>query len=493
MSPSDRPPRPPTSRPKQAFGQNLTASPASGLGRARALVALLVLVAGAAAVVWALRSSPEPGAAPLTPTEGSRRVEGTAFRYTLEAPAGWRLADAGELQAAEAGLDLTLEREDKQGRAYVLLQSIPPDAAPDPDEYAGQFVARLDESSSELTILADESLAQDPDNGVVHHLDMTTGDERVEGYLATLLTPRWGLRLLATAPRSSFPAVQAELRRIIASLELPPEERPPRVSFAEARRAPTRLTRRGPSPQPHVDRPPPAGVQPIRYDSGPLSLKAWWLPPRAAAAGKKAPALVYLHGGFAYDHGDLKIPELFRDAGFAALVPTHRGENGNPGDFELFRGELDDATAAIRWVAARDEVDPARIYVFGHSAGGCLANLATLVPGLPIRRAGSAGAAYTEQIFFSLEKELIPFDPMDRSERRARLLGPYLREIRAPLHLYAGTEDPAPFFGGRAFAARARRLGTPLLFEAVPGDHLTSLDNAARQFLKLALADAPPG
>jgi len=496
MSPSDRPPRPRTGRPKQALWENITASPAPGPRSRRALFLVLALVAVACAVaLLALRSSLAPGAASLAAAgasaSASRRIEGGALRYTLDAPAGWRSVEADELKAVAADLDHALEREDKKGRAFVLLESMPPDLAPDPDEYAAHLVANMNEISSDLAVLADEPLARHPDSGVVHHLEMTNAGERVEGYLATLLTPRWGIRLLATAPKASFPGVQPELRRLIDSLELPPEERPPRLSFEEARRAPTRLTRRGPSPQPHKNQPPPAGVQPIRYDSGPLSLNAWWLPPRVAA-GKKAPALVYLHGGFAYDHGDLKVPALFREAGFAALAPTYRGENGNPGDFELFRGELDDAIAAIRWVAAREEVDPARIYVFGHSAGGGLADLSTLVPGLPVRRAGSAGSAYTEQLFFSLEQDLIPFDPSDRTERRARLLGPYLREIRTPLHLYAGTEDPDALVGGRAFAARARRLGSPLHFETVPGDHLTSLDEAARRFLALALADAPP-
>lgn len=57
-----------------------------------------------------------------------------------------------------------------------------------------------------------------------------------------------------------------------------------------------------------------------------------------------------------------------------------RGENGNPGHFEFFYGEAEDAVAAGRYLATLPRVDPKRIYITGHSAGGTLALLAAMLP-----------------------------------------------------------------------------------------------------------------
>ncbi len=48
------------------------------------------------------------------------------------------------------------------------------------------------------------------------------------------------------------------------------------------------------------------------------------------------------------------------------------GENDNPGQFELFYGEVDDAVAAIDYLRSVPYVDPSRIYLAGHSTGGSI-------------------------------------------------------------------------------------------------------------------------
>ena len=65
----------------------------------------------------------------------------------------------------------------------------------------------------------------------------------------------------------------------------------------------------------------------------------------------------------------------FRDAGLVMMFPSLRGGNANPGGKEYFLGEVEDVLAAAEFVARLPYVDPAQIYLGGHSTGGTLALL----------------------------------------------------------------------------------------------------------------------
>jgi acetyl esterase/lipase len=57
------------------------------------------------------------------------------------------------------------------------------------------------------------------------------------------------------------------------------------------------------------------------------------------------------------------------------MYPALRGSNENPGKNECFLGEVDDVIAAHAYLAARQDVDPDRIYLVGHATGGTLSLL----------------------------------------------------------------------------------------------------------------------
>ena len=57
------------------------------------------------------------------------------------------------------------------------------------------------------------------------------------------------------------------------------------------------------------------------------------------------------------------------------MFPSLRGGNDNPGTKEGFLGEVNDVLAATDFLAKQPYVDPARIYLGGHSTGGTLALL----------------------------------------------------------------------------------------------------------------------
>ncbi|MCY1047135.1 alpha/beta fold hydrolase [Corallococcus sp. bb12-1] len=129
---------------------------------------------------------------------------------------------------------------------------------------------------------------------------------------------------------------------------------------------------------------PPSGIlEWVRYPAPLGSNEAYVTPVRE---GARRPAMVWIHGGFSWDIGPLAwVPaardndqsaRAFREAGMVLMLPSLRGANDNPGAREYFLGEADDVVAAIDFLAQRPDVDPARIYLGGHSTGGTLALIA---------------------------------------------------------------------------------------------------------------------
>ena len=102
--------------------------------------------------------------------------------------------------------------------------------------------------------------------------------------------------------------------------------------------------------------------------------------------GKKHPALILLIGGYGgigdddYFWTDQpaendQTGRAFRDAGIVMMVPSFRGENANPGIYDMFYGEIEDLESAREYLSKIPYVDPDRIYVVGHSTGGTRALL----------------------------------------------------------------------------------------------------------------------
>jgi acetyl esterase/lipase len=253
-------------------------------------------------------------------------------------------------------------------------------------------------------------------------------------------------------------------------------------TFAERRaRHRTKLLVHGPSPQGFADETPPPPARLIHYKSGGLELQAWFALPPGARTGR-VPALVFFHGGFALSGEDFESVRPFLDAGFAVMTPMLRGENGNPGEYELYYGELDDARAAVAWARAQDKVDPAQVFAFGHSAGGVLAALISFYPDTGLRLAGSAGGLYDVDVL----QRRAPFDPADGEESLLRVPAPNGDQFRVPHYGYIGTEDDFAARGASRAEKLARKAGAPLVVERVRGDHFTSFDSSLLAFLTRA-------
>jgi hypothetical protein len=248
----------------------------------------------------------------------------------------------------------------------------------------------------------------------------------------------------------------------------------------------TKLLKTGPSEQEYdPTEQPPENVTEVMYPSGPLNLKAWVH--RPPGVEEPRPALVFFHGGFAFGGGDLEACQPFMDAGFVVMAPMLRGENGNPGNYELFFGEIDDARAACQWLSKQPYVKGDRIYTFGHSVGGGVSAVLSLLDNVPIRHGGSSGGLYEHLTFMGWNLEgMVPFENTPQ-ERSVRLLLGNTAHMQHPHFAFVGDDD------GYDEAAESVRKepngGGKLTLEKMPGDHFDSFEPALQRYLEIVLKD----
>ena len=255
--------------------------------------------------------------------------------------------------------------------------------------------------------------------------------------------------------------------------------------FADRASHPTALAKHGPAPQKYEPWPSEGPLEVIEYPSNGRILRGLLAFPaeKKLAIDGKLPVLLYLHGGFALGESDVDDCVPFLRAGFAVWAPALRGENGNPGDHELAFGELDDARAALRFVGNLEGVDPARVVVFGHSAGGMLSALLALYPDLPVRDTGSAGGLYGPELFDRLR---VPFvdSPL---ERRMRLFAPYAAQQKQPHFACVGDDDGMSRPVVESVAKAAAQAHRPFVASVAKGNHFTSLAPCMEQYLERVL------
>jgi len=240
---------------------------------------------------------------------------------------------------------------------------------------------------------------------------------------------------------------------------------------------------------------PPAGAKRITYTSGEHTLWAWYLAPEGASDADPVPGVMFLHGGFFLKKSDAELMRPFLDAGFAVLLPTLRGRNGNPGAHELLYGEVTDAGHAAHWLADRPEVDETQVYSVGHSLGGGASALLALDLDLPLAITASAGGIYATETFQRWAKgektrDLVRFDVDDIDELELRVMAVHAEELAHRHIAYLGEEERLFLANVELAKKNAARAGAPFEVVVVPGDHMSALGPALAAFLDVIRRDA---
>lgn len=191
--------------------------------------------------------------------------------------------------------------------------------------------------------------------------------------------------------------------------------------------------------QPSGAAPDAEGFKTIRYSSPAGDFTAYLAEP---GDDKKHPAVLWAHGGFGgISPADAAQAKPFADAGLVVLCPSWRGENDNPGHFELFGGEVEDLAAGVNYLQQLPSVDPNRIYVAGHSTGGTLALLAAA--SVPSVRAvfSLGGAPDLSSVLRNGGYDFMPFDKNNAAEVRFRSPSEWIPLMRVPVFYFEGEKS----------------------------------------------------
>ena len=262
------------------------------------------------------------------------------------------------------------------------------------------------------------------------------------------------------------------------------EDAPPLIheDYALARqRFRTHLVERGPAPDEAQPITAPPGAHQIRYKSGALDLVAWI----SDASGRSVlqPAVLFLHGGNALWQGHWDLARPYVEAGFIAMMPALRGENGLPGSFSGFYDETADVLAAAEVLRAQPGVNPARMFLAGHSVGGTLTLLAAMSTSM-FRAAASFSGNPDARAFFHRFPEDIRFNAADALEFDMRSAACFAESFKCPMLLLHGSSEHGADRAIRLTVARSQAAGLNVQRGVIDGDHSSAIPGESAESLR---------
>lgn len=236
-----------------------------------------------------------------------------------------------------------------------------------------------------------------------------------------------------------------------------------------------------------ADEPPDREFELVKYPSPVGELVAYLT--ADPGDGEKRPAMVWAKGGFggigSYFWEEVGVEDdqsarAFRESGMVMMCPSWRGENDNPGRFELFYGEVEDLLAAVEYVKALPYVDAERVYIGGHSTGGTMVLLAAAA-GADVRAAFSFGGVVNlgDDLDLRDTYDNAPYDR--RSDQRGNSLRSAVRYtpfIEAPVFYFEGEEHFEEEV--KQMDVTAAEHGVAFESFELPGDHWNILDPVTR-------------
>lgn len=260
---------------------------------------------------------------------------------------------------------------------------------------------------------------------------------------------------------------------------------------------------------------PPAADHRIHYGAGEFQFGDLWLP--KVQAGKAAPLVVFLHGGWWLSQFDLNhagfLCKALRERGYAVWSIEYR-RVGNGGGWPATFQDVAAGMDHVAVLAKTYPVDAARVIAMGHSAGGHLAfwlagrqhihadSAIYSVPGVQVRGVIALAGVVDLRLAIDLSgwlefahcKEYIAnfmggMPEEFRSRYEAGSPGDLL-PLNVPQILLQGTEDDQipPQLPSR-YAERARKVGDTVTVHALNGvSHLDMVDPESWAFAAVKAA-----
>lgn len=215
--------------------------------------------------------------------------------------------------------------------------------------------------------------------------------------------------------------------------------------------------------------------------------------------GKRHPAVIWIHGGYGglsdsdylwepQDRENDQSGSAFRKAGLVEMIPSFRGEDNNPGNYEMFYGEVEDIEAAWEWLAKQPWVDPNRIYLAGHSTGGTRV-LLTSEYSQKFRAYFSLGAVPDLKARVEGGKMMVPV-PFEKTDQEFSLRSPatFIKSIKNPTWYFEGEESYWSAFDNIAVVAKKSK--TPFVAVKIDGgDHFNIIAPVTEMIAQKILKD----
>ena len=249
------------------------------------------------------------------------------------------------------------------------------------------------------------------------------------------------------------------------------------------------------SPLPPVPRPKlrDGNFVAVEYTS-PAGKLAAYVTPSPNDSGRH-PAIVWITGGDCNSVDDSSLQKgeprsdqsasAYREAGIVMMFPSLRGGNVSRGYREGFYGEVDDILAAARRLAELHYVDPARIYLGGHSTGGTMVLLVAECS-IGFRAVFSFGPVDEPRY----GRIYSPFDESNADDLKLRAPIRWLDAIRTPTFVFEGGRDGN--LEGLVKMQVANRNPLVKFFPLMQHDHFSGLDPVNRAAAAKILRDDGP-
>ena len=203
------------------------------------------------------------------------------------------------------------------------------------------------------------------------------------------------------------------------------------------------------------------------HGESPWTLHGWWIP----AADPRAKVVLYLHGNDGNVSTSMAGIAALRKLGYSVFIIDYRGYGASGGHFPSEAGVYQDAQLAWEYLVRERGINPANLFIYGHSLGGAIAiELALRHPEAAGLVVESSFTSIYDMAMLKATYALLPINLLlnQRFDSIAKV-----GQLRLPVLYVHGTADEiVPFAMGKAlFKATPCARG----FVAVPdGTHETN-------------------